>query len=52
MLWFWLWYCFDDWVAEVTGHPALGEIPWPVVLLISLLWLGIRYPAIRDRWKS
>lgn len=37
-----LWYCFDDKLAEVTGVPALGNIPWfnvwPFTLFISNLF--------------
>ena len=52
MLWFWLWYCFDDWLAEAIGNPTLGEVPWPVVLLISMIWFGLRYDTYRARWRS
>lgn len=48
----WIWYCFDDWLAEVSGNPHLGEVPWPVVLMASLFWIGLRYRNIREIRQS
>jgi ABC-type Mn2+/Zn2+ transport system permease subunit len=37
-----LWFCFDDKLAEIAGVPALGNIPWynvwPATILISVLF--------------
>jgi predicted ABC-type sugar transport system permease subunit len=35
MLFFW--YCFDDYVAQLVGNPSLGNVPWWVILVLSLV---------------
>lgn len=40
-----LWYCFDDWTAKVSGVEWLGSVPWPVVLLAHLILI----PLLRGR---
>lgn len=32
-----IWYCFDDYLARVTGNPDLGTVPWWVVFCIGLM---------------
>lgn len=32
MLFFW--YCFDEWVAQTSGQPWLGHVPWIVIVLL------------------
>jgi hypothetical protein len=34
MLFFW--YCFDDYIASLAGNPAIGHVPWWVVLVLHL----------------
>lgn len=36
-----IWYCFDDKLAEVTGVPALGEVPWYNVWPLTLFLAGV-----------
>lgn len=34
-----LWFCFDDWLARVTGAPWVGVMPfwvWTLALLITI----------------
>lgn len=33
---FLLWWCFDDHLAAAVGNPGVGQIPWWVMLLLSL----------------
>lgn len=41
-----LWYCFDDRLAELTNIPELGTLPWynvwPFTLFISSLFKGVQ----------
>jgi hypothetical protein len=34
---FYFWYCFDDWLAGVTATPWVGDVPWWVPLVVSLM---------------
>lgn len=34
---FLFWYCFDDHLAEILNAPALGHVPWWVILLIGIV---------------
>ena len=36
MLMFFLWWCFDDHLAEALDAPGLGELPVWVPLLVGL----------------
>lgn len=32
-----LWYSVDDWLANAFNVPALGNIPWYVVVVLAVL---------------
>lgn len=48
----WLWYCFDDKLAELVGVPAIGSLPfWNVYAacwFISYLFKGVHIERKAD----
>ena len=34
---FYFWYCFDDWLAQVTNTPWVGTVPWWIPLVAHLI---------------
>jgi hypothetical protein len=41
MLFFLLWWCFDDHLAQALGMPGVGTMPWWVILLIGILFTAV-----------
>jgi hypothetical protein len=41
-----VWYCIDDWLAQLTRTPALGDLRWDRVLgvfaIVHILALSMR----------
>lgn len=45
MLFFPLWWCFDDHLAAALNAPGLGHLPWWVALLIGIALSSVRYSS-------
>ena len=45
---FFFWYCFDDWMAQAFSNPALGAVPWWVVLVAHLVLAPVLSIGRRD----
>ncbi|MEM6746800.1 MAG: hypothetical protein AAF608_05220 [Pseudomonadota bacterium] len=33
----WLWFCIDDFLADLFGNPMVGEVPWYVVWVVFII---------------
>jgi FtsH-binding integral membrane protein len=43
MLFFLLWWCFDDHLAVAMNNPNIGTLPWWLVLLVGICLSPITY---------